>query len=670
MYFKIAINNVKKSFKDYALYFITLTLSVCIFYNFNSISSQTAMEDVNKIKALVKAISYISIFISIVFGGLIIYANNSLVKKRKKEFGIYATLGMSRKKISQILICETLIVGIISLILGLLIGIVLSQGTSILTGKLFEFNMTEYKFVMSISTISKTIIYFGIMFMIAIIFNTIVVSKQKLIDMINASKKNEDMKIRNPIISVIIFIASLIVLGTAYYLAWKFAPTPKNSNFPLSIPLGVLGTFLFFWGLSGFMLIILKKSKRIYLKKLNIFVVKQFNNKINTNFISMAVISLMLFLTILILSTGLSFKYIAEKGLKNIHFDSSITLNISDEKQKVQDIEEALKKVDFKLKDSYKYQVVDYYNTNIKVSNLLSEYANEKLKKRLKSYVGHLGVIKISQYNKMRKLKGESTIGLKENEVLILTGNEDENEALKKLMNKERKIKIGNKNYFIKNNVGIQEKSYNLTAVVHDDSVKNMIKVSSTININASEKDKIELAEKIKVLDEKFKRPEYVDAPNMDLDKGLKKYGFTISTSSKKEMYDNTKKGIGTLLYIGTYLGFVFLISSAAVLAIQELTEASDSFSRYRALKKIGVSQYMINKTIFTQILIHFMLPLGLALIHFAAALQVLNRASEYAFKLINVLPTITVTTGVIIAIYGIYFYATYLGYKSIVKNN
>lgn len=663
MYFKISLNNIKKSFKDYAIYFITLTLAVCIFYNFNSMNSQVAMEDINKISVLVKLISYISIFISIIFGGLIVYANKSLIKKRKKEFGIYATLGMSKRRISQILICETFIVGIISLIVGLIVGIVLSQGISVLTSKLFEFSMTEYKFIISVNAINKTIMYFGIMFILVMIFNIIVVSKHKLIDMLNASKKNEDIKGRKPIISVIIFILSIIVLGRAYYLGWKFAPTPKNTNFPLSIILGGLGTLLFFFGLSGFILVIFRKSKKIYLKKLNIFVIKQFNNKINTNFISMAIICLMLFINILMLSTGLSFKYEVEKRLKNIMaFDAEIQLSIGDDKQEVKDIKEALKRVGFQLNDSYKYGVVDFYDTNIKVASLLNEYANENLKKRLRNYVGSLGAIKISQYNEMRKLRGQPVVDLKENEVLLITNDDDKNEALQNLMKNEKKIKIDDKNYIIKNNMHVKEAYYSLIAVIPDSAVESMSKGSSTMHINVSEKNKEELEENVRELKKKFQNLDY------DYDKLLNKYGFIVSADTKTQIYDEAKINVGTYLYIGIYLGFVFLISSAAVLAIQQLTEASESLNRYKALQKIGVSDDMINKSIFVQILIHFMLPLSLALIHFIAALQIINRISEYGG--FNIGSTIILTAGVIIIIYASYFYATYLGYKNIVKNS
>ncbi|MDM8129578.1 FtsX-like permease family protein, partial [Paraclostridium benzoelyticum] len=204
MYFKLAFENVRKSFKIYRIYFLTMGLAVSIFYSFNSIESQQAILDLSKSKEnpidlLINSIEIISIFVSFILGGLILYANNFLIKKRKKELGIYRTLGMSNLKISQVIVIETVIVGILSLVVGLLIGLVLSQGLSAFASKLFEVDMSKYKFIISSNAIQKTIVYFGIIFLIVMIFNVITISRYKIIDLVNASKKVENIKFKNPI---------------------------------------------------------------------------------------------------------------------------------------------------------------------------------------------------------------------------------------------------------------------------------------------------------------------------------------------------------------------------------------------------------------------------------------------------------------------------------------
>ena len=119
----------------------------------------------------------VSVFIAIVLGFLIVYANNFLISRRKREFGIYMTLGMGRKQISKIILIETVLIGIISLIVGILIGIFASQFMSILVAKLFEADMSEFKFVFSKDACIKTCIYFAVMYLAVMIFNTITISK-------------------------------------------------------------------------------------------------------------------------------------------------------------------------------------------------------------------------------------------------------------------------------------------------------------------------------------------------------------------------------------------------------------------------------------------------------------------------------------------------------------
>lgn len=192
MFSKIAINNVKRSFKDYFIYFLTLTFAVCLFYSFNSIEAQNSMLEMGKstmafMSSLNKMIAGASVFVTFILGGLIAYANNFLIKKRKRELGIYMTLGMSKGKISKILVIETIIIGLISLVVGIILGILVSQSLSIITAKLLFVNLSKYRFIVSVNAVIKSAVYFGIIFLLVMILNQRTISKYKLIDLINAS---------------------------------------------------------------------------------------------------------------------------------------------------------------------------------------------------------------------------------------------------------------------------------------------------------------------------------------------------------------------------------------------------------------------------------------------------------------------------------------------------
>ena len=182
------------------------------------------------------------------------------------------TLGMGKSKISKILVLETIIVGIASLISGMLIGFIISQGLSAFTSTLFDVNMSDYKFMISTSAIMKTIIYFGIIFLLVMIFNSVLISRYKIIDLLIASRKNENIKFNNPLVYLITFILCILTLGFSYKFVIDVGLDIKNPKFIVSIVLGIIGTVLFFYSLSGVLLYIAKKNKNIYFKDLNIFV--------------------------------------------------------------------------------------------------------------------------------------------------------------------------------------------------------------------------------------------------------------------------------------------------------------------------------------------------------------------------------------------------------------
>ena len=661
MYSKIAFKNVKKSFKDYTIYFFTLMLAVCIFYTFNSVESQKAMSEITSsgesyVDILSKVISYVSVFIAFILGSLILYANNFLVKKRNKELGIYMTLGMSKNKISKILILETIIVGILSLISGLILGLIFSQGLSILVVKLFGLKMSTYSFVISGKAMIKTVLYFGIIFLLVMIFNSFVISKYKIIDLLTVGRKTEEVKFKSNIVYLITFILCVISLVTAYKLILEVGLLGiKDKKFLISILLGVVGTFLFFFSLSGFILYIVKKNKKIYFKGLNIFIVKQINSKVNTNFISMSVICLMLFMTIGMLSTGFSFKNAIESGLKDsTPYDASANLYI-DEGEKANDIQKSLEYIGVKFNKEDKVVYYDLYTDNKTISEALNLNAN------MRSLMNYM---KLSDYNKIRALDNQNAIELNKDEVLITSNYANTLEAIQNYVKNNDSIKIENKSYKIKDKKVIEEnlktdfmKDNMITVIVNDDVCDNMTLISSNVNVNfvgeGKEKRESDFTNKIY---------SYKTA-----DTNYDKIGFVLG-ASRTDIYESNK-GITTIvLFIGIYIGIVFLISSMAVLALQQLSEASDSIDRYKSLKRLGASEKDINKTIFIQTLVYFSLPVILAFIHSVIGIKVANDFVS-VYNKPDIMGSSLITAGIFMIVYIIYFYITYSGYKNIVKN-
>ncbi|MCO8193665.1 ABC transporter permease [Anaerofustis sp. NSJ-163] len=686
MLFKLSMKNIKKSIKDYAIYFMTLILGIAVFYVFNSMDTQEPIQNFAKssydvVGLMVKMLSGLSVFISIVLGFLIIYANNFLIKRRKKEFGIYLILGMGKGQLSKILFLETLFIGIISLFVGLILGIFASQFMSIIVASMFEADMNEFKFVFSSGALFKTILYFSLMYIFVMIFNTFVINKYKLIDLITGSKKVEKIKMRSPFLSVLLFIISIIMLGFAYYKVTIDTLDLSQGDIVKYIIIGAASTFLFFFSLSGFVLKLVKSCKKLYYKNLNMFVLKQINSKINTTVVSMSIICLMLFTTICMLSAGLAMNKSLTSELTKYN---PVDITISKTMMLPNNGEYSPSAVDFSEKsinevlEDMGYDVENDFKDFNEVSTYTADTVT--LKDTLKSIIDEIkketptaqfdaaeSIMKVSDYNKIARVFGNEEISLKEGEYAVVCNYDMMTGYRNKALKMGTEITINGKTYkpsvsecydgFIEDSI----QAINLGIIIVPDSTKftNEQKEINYFNANynlGNEEQKADFENKLtKEIDE-----------NSGF-KDVEDYGINISTSTRMYNYESSK-GLGaTVTFIGIYLGIIFLITSAAILALKELSESADNIERYKILRKIGTSEKMINKALFMQIGIFFILPLLLAVIHSIFGLKF----SDYILSTIghmNILPSIIVTAIAIILIYGGYFLITYFSSKKIIK--
>ena len=687
---------MKKSFKDYAIYFLTLVLGVAIFYMFNSIDSQQAMIEVSQstrqmIQLLIQMLGMISVFIAIVLGFLIVYANNFLINRRKREFGIYMSLGMGRRQISGIILLETILIGILSLAVGLFIGIFASQFMSILVAKLFEADMSEFTFVFSKDACIKTCIYFAVMYIAVIIFNTLTISRYKLINLLTAVKKNEKVKLKNPIISILIFIASSVLLGYAYYLVTGGVYELRTGEQLLKpILMGVIGTVGIFWSLSGFILRLIQTRKSVYLKGTNMFVLRQLNNKINTNIVSMTVICLMLFMTISALSSSLSIQSALDSQLekftpvdvnlyKTAYLPESYVSSYSGKTiyNTEEQIEDSRHLVSYtletngydmnNLKDIVEIPIYAIPEWTLKYS-LGNYYEKAKSQFSMLTYDTPESVIKISDYNKIAKLYGEEEYSLNDDEYIVLCDFEQMIDLRNETLAQNSNIQINGKTYHAKYNecqdgfVFMSTSNMNAGIILVPDSFE--IKEENTeqyflaANYNAeTEEEKVTLDNELSGYDD-----------NSVLYKNVTDKGIDLEGTTKISLTE-ASKGLSTIIiFIAIYLGIVFLIASSAILALKQLTESSDNKQRYTILRKIGCDEKMINQALFRQIFIFFMMPLTLAIVHSIFGIKFILSMLAALASPDELLPSIIVTAVIIGAIYGLYFLATYFGSKNIIK--
>lgn len=651
MYSKIAFSNVKKSIRDYTIYFLTLTFGICLFYMFNSVQAQQAVLKLNASqKSMMHLMSVIingiSVFVAIILGFLIVYANQFLMKRRHQEMGIYLLLGMEKRQVSKILLIETLLIGVLALIAGLVAGVFLSQGLAMLTAKMFAVQMKEFKFVFSQTAFIQTILYFAIIFIIVMIFNGITISKYKLINLLNSAKKNQKTRLKNPILSVILFLISIGILGIAYHLIQKNQMLAVDNDFKISVLLGVAGTFLFFFSLSGFLLELAKRSKKFYYNGLNMFVLRQINSKITTTFVSMSMLCLMLFLAISAFATGSGLASSVKTDLEDMTKFDCTFYGLSEKGYQEEQQQKFIKKLDdlgLTIKKDAKeilpitiYQNGTFRKCRYKMEPLLkgrekySDYTKDYVKKL---YETPLTFAKLSEYNKIRKAIGEKELTLKSDEYIL---NCDYGNLIP-IMEKAAKTDMG-------------------TVILNDEIIQSLKIDHSTLYLNLNWKGNAQKVSR--------KYTEYLKQMIINSKMPNSPYSAIIS---KEEVYEQST-GLSTIItYIAIYIGLVFLITCAAVLALQQLSENADNIEKYKLLSKIGTSQKMINHAIKAQIILYFCLPLSLALVHSYVGIKT-------AKILISTLGQINITQAavqsliLVIVIYIGYMIATYLGSKSMLK--
>ena len=674
MLFKLSLKNISKSIKDYAIYFFTLILGVAIFYVFNAIDDQSVMMKVSSttaeiIKLMTNVLSGVSVFVSIILAFLIVYASRFLIKRRNKEFGVYLTLGMSKKKISLILFIETLIIGIVSLVVGLGIGFLLSQLMSILVANMFEADLTRFQFVFSTNACIKTLIYFGIMYFVVMIFNTINISKCKLIDLMHSNKKSEKIKLKNPLFCTIVFIISCIALGFAYYQVTGGIEKITNAN-SIFVPIGIgaVSTFFVFWSLSGLLLKIFISMKNTYYKGLNSFTLRQFSSKINTMTFSMTIICLMLFITICVLSSAMSMKNSLNKNVvefspRDIEISKPANVDLEDsdftdkqiENYKLS-FEEIFTKNGFDFK---KFKNIVYFSlyaddyVTLK-STLGTYYKTAKKNYPFLRYDDYIVLMKNSDYNNLANNFNLEKINLNSDQYAVV-GNyrkmiDIKNEALKR----NTEIIVNQRIYLPKYKKAINgfyemgsQKSEIGFIVLPDDALNENQKISNKMvaDYNGNQDD--------------------IEKDVTSFLNNTSKYIITFNT--KKDIRD-ASVGLGAIVtFLGLYLGIIFLISCAAILALKELSESSDNVEKFVVLRKIGVDEQELNKALFKQIGIFFMFPLILAIIHSIFGVMFCNNILKTMGVSFN-LKSVIITSLFIIFIYGGYFLVTYICSKNIIK--
>lgn len=664
MLFSLSVKNFKKSIRDYSIYFFTMILGIAVFYIFNAIETQTAMMEVTKTKAAIidmmnGVMDGVSIFVSFILGYLIVYASRFMLKKRKMEFGVYMTLGMSRVKIAGILWMETIWMGVISLVAGLLVGTGISQFMSLMVSHLFQADVSRFVFVISWKAVVKSILYFLIIYTVVMVLNTIAISRTKLIDFMTAGRKKEKNLLKNPVVSVVIFLLAWGILGYAYYNVTAGSENLESEFQVLAqVLLGIVGTILVFWSFAGFFMWILGKMPKIYYKKINSFVFGELSNKLNSTVISCSVICLLMFMTICILFSAFARKDFKEAEAKRLApVDISMVKDLGDGKT----IEEIMEEKDISGKDFQDtLNLTTYELPEVTKGNIVGDAVDRE--RFGEAYLNQqIELLSVSTYNQAAEKYHLPTYELEENQYLVIADMEGAVGIFNMGLKENPELTIKGKTYYPKEKTcqdGFLMMNYdpqNMGFILVPDSVKFT---------EAEQKKNYFIADYAK--DTKAFREE-MDEEFFERLNGEKSDEFSVYFTTQSSVYDDSIGSSAMYIFLGLYLGICFLISGSAVLSLKMLSDAADSKEKYRILQKLGCDQKQICRGLRKQNGMVFLLPVILAAVHSVFGIQVcMEMLSIYETK--GTAPALVLTMILIGMIYGGYYLVSQFGCEKIVR--
>lgn len=696
---RLALGNVRKSITDFGIYFLTVMLGVAVFYAFNSMTAQQRVlafsETQSKMFELLgMVIGGVSVFIAFVLVFLVVYANRFLIKRRKREFGVYLTLGMSTGDVVKIVALESFIVGAASLAVGLLVGVGLSQLLLWLTSALFQAEVAEaggFAFVFAPDAFVQTVAVFAAIFAVAALLNARTVARAKLIDLLHAQSKNEEIKLTSLPLSLVLFAISIVVIGASYKLLIDNGLMEPSPEFVAATVLVCVGTVLFFYALSGFLLKFVQLVRPLYLSGLNMFTLRQLNAKVNTTFASLSVVCLVLFLAITSVCGGIGIRNAMEGSLdKSTSYSASVSTSFGSynadagfqaadlgtfgafAEAKGYDAAEGLRESaasigagDFDALVSGTAQIdfmVDPVDGLVmddveRASGLvLGDYAGTSVNSGYGMYPVY--VTKLSQVNAALELAGKPAIDLGTGECAIYSDSDITSGFYQDAVDRKTTLSVGGRDLTLTQFHGdcLQTTPFPMntgTVVVPDEAIPaGAVILQSALNMQcASDEDEAALGKMMEAVSD-------TDSPDT--------WPITLSIT-RADVYG---QGIGlstVVAYLAIYLGFVLVIACAAILAIQQLSDASDNARRYGLLRKLGAPERMIDGSQFAQVLVYFLFPLLLAVAHAACALVVVTDVVA-VFGHLDIGSMALTCAGAFLAVYGVYFAVTYFGARKLAR--
>lgn len=717
---KLAWGNVRRAGRDYLVYLLTLTLGVTVFYAFNTVSMQVDIAGIDEeglAQVMGSMLGDLTYFLAGVMTFLMVYANNFIMKRRKKEFGLYQVLGMGRGRVATIMALETVIVSVVAFVAGIVLGVGLSQLMTFFTASLFKTQIANFHFFFSVHAFNLTLACMLVMFVLTLLLNLRAVRRTKLIELMGAERRNESIKTRNPWIAIAIFAVGVVLVGVAYYRLLRdgFPLTATDSKlqeamnqFGITTAMVTVGTFALFWGLSGMLIKLLQSLRGVYWRGLNMFTVRQLAAKVNTVCFSMGVIAMLLFLAITSVACGMSIANVMNENLERYNpVDVSQTyvyytpdaldyykgykgyVNPSEADRMVLadttvDLYPAWhgkgKSADNNDETGKKVDIADVAGEHVQIDSYLSypfggsnpsvtpsemcKIMGEKLPKAFGgSNADTMGlfVTPASQYNKLRQMMGEEPVHIGHDQYLLTCDMGGELVDLyTKYMAGGHALTLGG--HTLK---PATDKSDEDTAAIANSATGSnpgtvvvADELLSQLNLQPYSSSLLVNYKQGMDTTEADESIKNTVRDNLLVDgKEPGSWGIFIIRS---EMYTQAAQMNGLISYLAIYIGFVLVVACAAILSIQQLSNVADGSRSYRVLAQIGCDDRQIRHSVMAQQAVFFLFPLAVGLAHSFVALKVIIELVSI-FGDMSIGGTVGLTCAIFLAAYGGYFLVTYL---------
>ena len=671
MYPKLILRNVFRNLQTYTIYFFSLTLIYSLLYAFNALPSHPVMQSLSGAKEMLTTVmsqymGLLSYLILSAIAFLVVYSTNFVLGRRKKELGLYATLGMKKKQIIRTLFFETMLVNIFSLILGFLLGVILLV---ILSKIASEFFMANYfgslLFFDSKSVILLVYSYLVTSFIVGVM-DILTFRKQNIIALIqeNGVKKSVLAK-GKPVLQALLFILSTAVIGfgALYFSDYHHLSFLKSWGI-LLVSVFVIFVILFYNTLSHFILVSLRKLPQTYYNKLNTFKIRQFSKQADSNSVTLAVLSLTLTLALsLLVFSGSAYTTMNHELNRYAPYDLQVNLYRGNEfhygNESVKDRLQA-GGFDFDVvKEEYVYST---FTSDLTYKDIIDTSQLWEHDKGLPDSKVH--ILGISAYNHLRKLQGKKDIDLADDGYLVNANYKGTIKQIQEFLLQTKDLSIGGYSlklassqpldtvYFL-SSVGLNDSG---TLIVPDKVIKELNEDFTTYVVKYKENiDKRKIETFLK---------EWVDKHYFTVD-GAEVNDFTYQ--SKVRLSEIYLGFMGVIVFVMIFVSVIFIIISLSILSLQTSTSALDSVNDYQILYLLGNKRKQNRSILLQQILSYFLVPLVIAgPLAFALSTALLGYFENFA----NTSISIDITyLGVAVLLFVLYLLVTYRVSWQIIEN-